>query len=93
MGTTSVTLEPGSTLAGILGEASDVPCHHHQAVDRLAGGLVVSGRAADGTIEAMEVTDRRFALGVQWHPEDNPSDDRLFAAFARTAASTRVGRP
>jgi putative glutamine amidotransferase len=44
--------------------------HHHQGVDRLGEGLVVSGTSAvDGLPEAIELPDRQFVLGVQWHPE------------------------
>ena len=93
MGTVTVSLDPESPFAEILGATSEVPCHHHQAIDRLGDGLRIDGFATDGTIEAVEVIGRRFALGVQWHPEDNPNDDRLFAAFALAAAATRVGRP
>jgi putative glutamine amidotransferase len=59
---------------------------HRQAIGRLAAGLVVEARAADGTIEAVSVRDAPgFAVGVQWHPEywvasDAPSA-RLFRAF------------
>jgi putative glutamine amidotransferase len=44
--------------------------HHHQGVDRLGEGLQISGTSAmDGLPEAIELPDRRFVLGVQWHPE------------------------
>jgi putative glutamine amidotransferase len=44
--------------------------HHHQGVDRLGEGLILSGTSAmDGLPEAIELPDRRFVLGVQWHPE------------------------
>ena len=44
--------------------------HHHQGVDRLGEGLRISGCSAmDGLPEAIERPDRRFVLGVQWHPE------------------------
>jgi gamma-glutamyl-gamma-aminobutyrate hydrolase PuuD len=91
MGTTCVSLEAGSVFADVLGPESDVPCHHHQAIDRLGASLRVAAFAPDGTIEAVEATGHRFALGVQWHPEDKPGDDRLFAAFVGAAATTRVG--
>ena len=43
--------------------------HHHQGFGRLGDGLVVSARADDGTVEAVEDPERRFAVGVLWHPE------------------------
>jgi gamma-glutamyl-gamma-aminobutyrate hydrolase PuuD len=79
-GTTTVKVEPGSRLAGIIGDTAEVPCHHHPAIDRVADGLAVAGTAPDGIIEAVEVPDRRFVVGVQWHPEDS-ADARLFEAF------------
>jgi gamma-glutamyl-gamma-aminobutyrate hydrolase PuuD len=42
---------------------------------------MVTGRADDGTVEAVEVPGPGFALGVQWHPEENGEDTRLFAAL------------
>jgi gamma-glutamyl-gamma-aminobutyrate hydrolase PuuD len=50
----------------------------------LAPGLDVAARAADGTVEALELPDQRFILAVQWHPEDrvDGSDRKLFKAFA-----------
>jgi len=44
--------------------------HHHQGVDRIGDGLIVSATAVvDGLPEAIELPGRRFVLGVQWHPE------------------------
>jgi gamma-glutamyl-gamma-aminobutyrate hydrolase PuuD len=83
-GTTHVKLEPGSRMASILGEEADVPCHHHQSLDRIADGLEVAGRAEDGIVEAVEMPGRRFVLGVQWHPEEG-DDDRLVEAFVEAA--------
>jgi putative glutamine amidotransferase len=42
---------------------------HHQAVDRPALVLEVTGRSADGVVEALEAKDGRFALALQFHPE------------------------
>jgi gamma-glutamyl-gamma-aminobutyrate hydrolase PuuD len=90
MGTISVSLSTGSAIADTLGPKGAVLCHHHQAIDRLGEDLQVTGLAADGTIEAIEVKGHTFAWGVQWHPEDDPTDDRVVAALAQAAASTRA---
>jgi len=50
----------------------------------LGDGLVVTGRAEDGVIEAVEVADARWAVGVQWHPEANDRS-RLFGALIDAA--------
>lgn len=88
-GTTTVTLAEGSRAASILGAETKVPCYHHQAIDKLGDGLVPVGWAADGTIEAAELPGADFVLGVQWHPEQNPDDIRLFEALV-TAAKERA---
>jgi putative glutamine amidotransferase len=80
-GDVDVNIEPGTRTAGLLGPRVRVSCHHHQALARLAPGLTVTGRADDGTVEAVEVPGQAFALGVQWHPEENGEDTRLFAAL------------
>ena len=85
--TTAVAIRPASRLAGILGRSAKVPCYHHQAVDRLGAGLLATAWSADETVEALELPGHRFALGVQWHPETDPSDPRLFAAFVAAASA------
>lgn len=91
-GTHHVEVEPGSRLAKALGGATRVDAawsYHHQAIDALAPGLAVTGRAADGVIEAVEVdTVDRWCLAVQWHPERTaPTDPQQQALFnALTAA-------
>jgi len=47
-----------------------VNSRHHQAPNALGSGLVASATAPDGVIEAIEDPDKRFCLGVQWHPEN-----------------------
>lgn len=84
-GRVRMEVDPTSRLAAIVGEAPDGQCHHHQAVDRLGDGLIVCARAADGTVEGVELPSARFALGVQWHPEED-GDERLFAALVAAAS-------
>ena len=86
-----VELEPGSLAARAAGEEVHVTkSHHHQGVDRLGEGLVVTGRSMlDDLPEAVEIPDRRFALGVQWHPEADERS-RLVSALVEEAAAARV---
>ena len=86
-GRTKVRIDPGSRLAGILGEEVEVHCHHHQALNRLGTGVVAAGWAGDGTVEAVEHADHDFVLGVQWHPEEDEVDRRLFEALVHTASA------
>lgn len=69
--------------------ASRLPVNsaHHQAVDQVGPGILVSATAPDGVIEAIEDPSRRFCLGVQWHPEYgiNPGDTAVVAAFVAAA--------
>jgi putative glutamine amidotransferase len=67
-------------------------CHHHQAINRLGRGLQAVGEAADGTVEAVELPGQELVLGVQWHPEDNPNDDRLFQALLAAASRHQAQR-
>ncbi|KAA2256096.1 gamma-glutamyl-gamma-aminobutyrate hydrolase family protein [Solihabitans fulvus] len=84
-GETGVVLDADSRLGGLLGERAAVRCHHHQAIDAVAPRLRVVGRAADGTVEAVELPDADFAIGVQWHPEQDLTDVRLLTALVRAA--------
>jgi gamma-glutamyl-gamma-aminobutyrate hydrolase PuuD len=84
-----VALKAGSRAASLLGARTEGHCHHHQAVDRLGEGLEAVGFADDGTVEAIEVQGGGFVLGVQWHPEDDEADDRLFVALVDAARDRR----
>jgi putative glutamine amidotransferase len=85
----SVLLSPGSLAARAAGEEDHrTLSHHHQAVDALGDGLVVSGRAEmDELPEAIELPGARWVLGVQWHPEVDETS-RLLHALVEAA-----GRP
>ena len=89
MSPNAVRVEAGTALARVLGSTSEGLCHHHQAIDQLGQGLRAVAFAADGTVEGAELPERAFALGVQWHPEDNPEDDRLFQALVHAADEHR----
>lgn len=88
-GTSAVRTVPGTRLAALIGESSDAQCYHHQAIDRVGDGLVVSARDSDGVVEAVEGQPGAgvFLLGVQWHPEERLDDLRLFAGVVHAAAS------
>ena len=86
---TGVSLDPGSRVAEAMGTTSPAACHcvHHQALDRVADGLQVTGRSADGVVHAAELTASRWIVATQWHPEDSadtdPEQQRLFDALIR----------
>ncbi|MGH8968506.1 MAG: gamma-glutamyl-gamma-aminobutyrate hydrolase family protein [Actinomycetes bacterium] len=80
-----VRLDPGSRARAVLGDRVTVPSYHHQGLDS-PGSLTVTGWAEDGTPEVVEDPDRRFALGVLWHPEA-AEDLRLFEALVGAARS------
>ncbi len=79
---------PGSRLEKIVGGMATlaINSHHHQAAKEVAPGLIVTARAEDGVVEALEKPGARFLLAVQWHPENLYETDApsraLFAAFA-----------
>ena len=87
-----VRLADGSLAARAAGEVHHATkSHHHQAVARLGEGLVETGWSTlDELPEAIEDPERRFALGVQWHPEADPGS-RLIASLVREAAAARNG--
>ena len=64
---------------------------HHQSVKKIGRLLVASAVSADGIIEAIEASSRRFFLGVQWHPEflyaKDPVQKRVFQALIRAASA------
>ncbi|MCB0213171.1 MAG: gamma-glutamyl-gamma-aminobutyrate hydrolase family protein [Anaerolineae bacterium] len=88
-----VSVEKSSLLGRIVGsEQIPVNSLHHQGIKDVAPVLRVAACAADGLVEALEVKDHPFGLGVQWHPEElvneHESAQKIFAAFV---AATRNG--
>lgn len=64
-----VLIDTHSHLHSLFGSDLMVNSFHHQAVKELGKGLLVSAKATDGTVEAIEAVDYPYMLGVQWHPE------------------------
>jgi putative glutamine amidotransferase len=81
-----VRLAPDSLACSAAGTTGFVVwSHHHQGVDRLGEGLRVSGWSqGDDLVEAIELPDKRFALGVVWHPEED-EDSKLIGALVDAA--------
>jgi len=88
-----VRLTPGSLAARAAGEEiHGTKSHHHQAIAELGEGLEVTGWSAiDELPEAIEAPERRFVLGVQWHPEVDETS-RLIAALVDEARAYRSSR-
>lgn len=86
----AISIEGDTAVAAILGTRTEALCHHHQGIDRLGRRLRAVGFADDGTIEAVEVSGQEFAVGVQWHPEFDSGDDRLFVALVQAGRRFRA---
>jgi gamma-glutamyl-gamma-aminobutyrate hydrolase PuuD len=78
------------SLRGVLGRSAGVESDHHQAIRRLGRDLQVTASSPDGVLEGIERTDRRFALGLQWHPER--SGDERGARIAEALVAAAVAR-
>lgn len=89
----TVTVDDSSKLSQLLDAPGEIMVNsmHHQSVQELGDGLVVTARAPDGVIEAIELPGPEFVVGVQWHPEvfemTDPHTRHLFGGFI--AASSR----
>lgn len=81
-----VTLVPNTKLSTILGDDRlFVNSLHHQAVDKAAPNLKACAKSEDGFVEAIEMPEHPFCLGLQWHPEhlseNNPLQQGIFDQF------------
>ena len=84
-----VKIDDRSRLGSVLGERAPVKSHHHQGVGRVGDGLREVAWADDGTVEGLEDPERRFAVGVLWHPEAG-EDQKLFEALVAEARAYRA---
>jgi putative glutamine amidotransferase len=88
-----VRLKPGSLAAQAAGEElHNTKSHHHQGIDELGQGLEITGHSVlDDLPEALEAPERRFVLGVQWHPEADERS-RVVGALVQRAREHRAAR-
>ena len=87
-----VDVKDGTRLSQIIGSRHEgVKSSHHQGIGRVGDGLVETAWADDGSLEAFEDPDRRFAVAVLWHPEME-EDKRLFEALLDEARRYRTER-
>jgi putative glutamine amidotransferase len=79
-----INIREGTKLHDIFGtESLHVNSTHHQAVKEPGDGIVITATAPDGVIEAIEMPEHKFCIGVQWHPEYeiNMQETKLFESF------------
>lgn len=81
-----VSCSPGSVIANLVGERVGVNSLHHQTLDRIGEGLIVTARADDGVVEAVESLSEPI-LAVQWHPEMLGGPDPTFRWLISAATS------
>jgi gamma-glutamyl-gamma-aminobutyrate hydrolase PuuD len=86
-----VSIAQESRLGSILGEHAPVKSHHHQGMGKLGDGLRPVAWDEDGYVEGLEDPDKRFALGVLWHPEEG-EDYALFKSLVEEAERYRQER-
>jgi putative glutamine amidotransferase len=91
--TNEVFVDEGTRIAKLVGAGPlSVHSYHHQGIDRLGESLVATARADDGLVQAFESEGDGYLVGVQWHPEENREDRRLFAGLVAEASAYAVGK-
>ena len=84
----------GGKLQALVPSGTVIHSHHHQGVDVIGGGLEVTAKAPDDTVEGLEDPAKRFAVGVLWHPEEAHTDSGapIFRALIEAAAEYAARR-
>lgn len=88
-----IKVSKNSILCDILHNSAMVNSFHHQCIHNPGKKIQISATASDGVIEAIEIPDHPFALGLQWHPEcmykTNPEMKHIFLKFIEQSKSTK----
>jgi putative glutamine amidotransferase len=87
-----VEISAASKLGRVLGATAQVPAAHHQGIDRIGSGLLTVAWTPDQVVEAVELQEHKFGLGVQWHPEEG-DDPRIFEALVAAAKPATAPAP
>lgn len=89
-----LVIDSGSRLGEALGKPGRLSCvsAHHQAITEPGPGWLVSARDDDGLVEAIESRTRRFAVGVQWHPEREDAGTAHAGLFRALVDAARLAR-
>lgn len=89
-----VEVDEGTRIAELYGDDRRANAHlyHHQAIGEVGDGLEVTSRTEDGVIESIEIPSLPFGVAVQWHPEENTADRRLFQGLVDAARTHRTSR-
>jgi putative glutamine amidotransferase len=84
---------PGTLAIQVIEDAKhNTKSHHHQGVEELGAGLAISATSVmDGLAEAIELPDRSFVLGVQWHPEAD-AESPLLGGLVQAAGAYSAAR-
>ena len=89
-------VDPASKLGGVIGTSViEGKSYHHQAVGTLGADLTITSRSEDGTVEAVEATDRPWVIGVQWHPErtfEDPPTRKIFDTLIQSATAYKESK-
>ncbi len=89
-------VDPASKLGGVIGTSViEGKSYHHQAVGNLGADLTITSRSEDGTVEAVEATDRPWVIGVQWHPErtfEDPHTRKIFDTLIQSATAYKESK-
>ena len=89
--THEVAVMAGTRLHAMVGDGVEVHSCHHQGIDRIGEGLIVTAHAPDGVVEGIETAGEPFAVGVLWHPEEHAElGGPLFRGLVDAASAASI---